>query len=87
MKNNTLKLNERVSMMKEYLSQLEDEKQKLFAMESKAVHKTSNIPTRVVKTLLQLVWTLTKFGVTAFFVFFCIFLLIELECDDDQCEN
>ena len=74
-------------MMKEYLGQLEDEKQKLFAMEAKKIQKTSNIPTRVVKTLLQLVWTLTKFGVMAFFVFFCIFLLIELECDDDQCEN
>ena len=74
-------------MMKEYLGQLEDEKQKLFAMESTAVQKTSSIPTRVAKTLVKLVWTLTKFGVMAFFVFFCIFLLIELECDDDQCEN
>ena len=74
-------------MMKEYLGQLEDEKQKLFAMESKAVQKTSNIPTRIAKTLLKLVWTLTKFGVMAFFVFLCIFLLIELECDDVQCEN
>ena len=73
--------------MKEYIGQLEDEKQKLFAMESTKIQKTSNMPTRVVKTLLKLVWTLTKFGVMAFFVFFCIFLLIELECDDDKCEN
>jgi hypothetical protein len=87
LKNNTLKLNERVSMMKEYLGQLEDEKQKLFAMEAKKIQKNSNIPTRVVKTLLKLVWTLTKFGVMTFFVFLCIFLLIELECDDVQCEN